>query len=186
MIIPIIIEIVLGTALLVVGSLFWDCAKSPRLLADLLGDYGKLLMFRPFLHYEARDEAAYNAIFERRTLKSIGDPNLAYPLHIAHFIKASLSSVAKVRNMLLLGVVGIVGGSCFLGLAFSLINMGLFFLLALRRISNPALGNVQRDVHMLMRMIAKWNAIAPVECRRFCSQEQPRMLEAVYKVVAGE
>jgi|WetSurMetagenome_2_1015567.scaffolds.fasta_scaffold10665_4 hypothetical protein len=175
MIIKVIIEIILGVVLLCVSSSFWNCVKSPKFLAKILGDYDEL---KKFCHHIGKEK------IEQESEKV--NPQIGYSASIALWIKASISALDKTRNMLLVITIGILIGSYFLGNIFLFINIALFVLMAFPSISAPAQNNIFSDIHTIMVNVYKWDKVNRAECEHFCNFEQPRFLKNIYKAVTEE
>lgn len=175
MVIKIIIEIILGFILLCISSGFWNCVKSPKLLAKTLGNYDELK--RVFHH------------LGKETLKQeseVVDATIGFSANIALWINASVSALDKTRNMSLLVIIGIFVGSYFIGNMFLLINVALFVIMAFPSISASAQNSIFSDIHTIMLNVYKWNNVNRAECEHFCNTEQPRLLKNIYKVVTEE
>ncbi len=175
MVIKIIIEIILGFILLIVSSGFWNCVKSPKFLAKLLGDYDEL---KKFFHHLGKEKIKQKS--------EIVDPKIVFSVNIALWIKASVSALDKTRNMSLVVIVGIFIGSYFIGNIFLLINIVLFFIMAFSNISASAQNNIFSDIHTIMLNVYKWDKVNRAECEHFCNTEQPRIFKNIYKVVTEE
>ena len=175
MIIKIIIEIVLGFILMGIGSAFWNCVKSPKFLAKILGDYDEL---KKFFHHLGKEKIKQESEFV--------DPEIGYSANIALWIKASISALDKTRNMLLVVIIAILIGSYFLGNVFLFINIALFIFVAFPNISASAKNNIFYDIHTVMLNVYKWNKVDHNECEHFCNVEQPRTLKNIYRVVTEE
>ncbi|MCX5749035.1 MAG: hypothetical protein NTZ10_02145 [Candidatus Saganbacteria bacterium] len=175
MIIKVIVEIILGFILLGVSSAFWNCVKSPKFLANVLGDYDEL---KRFFHHLGKENIKHES--------EVVDPKIGFSANIVLWIKASLSALDKTRNMLLVVIIGIFIGSYFLGNIFLLINAVLFFIMAFPSISAAAKNNIITDIHTIMLNVYKWNKVNHAECERFCNLEQPRIMKNIYRVVTEE
>lgn len=175
MLIKITAEIILGFILLVASSGFWNCVKSPRFLGKTLGDYGEL---RKFYHFLGRDRIKQES--------GVVDPHFGFSVNIIIWIKASMSALDKMRNMLLIIIIGICIGSYFLGNIFLSINIVLFFGMAFSGISDSAQNNVFADIHTIMLNVHKWNEVNQAECEHFCNTERPKILKNIYRVVTEE
>jgi hypothetical protein len=175
MVIKIIVEIVLGYILLCISSGFWNCVKSPKFLANTLGNYDELKRFFQHLGKEKIKQES-----------EVVDPKIGFSANIALWIKASVSALDKTRNMSLIVIIGIFIVSYFIGNIFLLINIALFFVMAFPNISASAKNNIFSDIHTIMLNVYKWNNVNRAECEHFCNTEQPRILRNIYKVVTEE
>jgi hypothetical protein len=182
MITKIVVEIVLGFILLSISFAFWNCVKSPKFLAKILGDYEEL---KRFYHYLGKEKIE----LESKKIEPLPfdeNPNIGFQVNIALWIKASISALDKTRNMLFVAILGILIGSYFLGNAFLLINVLFFIVMAFPNISASAKNNIITDIHVLMVNVCKWNKIDHNECERFCNLEQPKILKNIYTIVTEE
>ena len=178
MAIKIIIEIILGLILAGVGSTFWNCVKSPKILGKLLDDYDEL---KRFYNNFLRKKQNWQEIEK-------DEPKIGYYEEITCWMKASLFALDKARNMMLVVIIGIFIASYFLGSIFLFINIVLFAILLfpLDRIHSSALANLFQDIHKIMFNVYKWNHVHHAECQHFCNIEQPRIFKNIYRVVTEE
>lgn len=175
MTIKIIIEIILGFVLLGVSSAFWNCVKSPKFLAKLLGDYAELKKFYNHLGVEKIEQ-------ESEKVAPINE-KLGFSTNIVLWMKASISALDRTRNMLAVVIIGILIGSYFLGNIFLFINIALFIVMAFLGIAASAQNNIFSDIHTMMLNVYKWDKVNHSECEHFCNVEQPRILKNIYRVV---
>jgi hypothetical protein len=175
MTIKIVIEIILGFILLGISSAFWNCVKSPKFLAKLLGDYGELKKFYNYLGAEKIKQ-------ESEKVAPVNE-KLGFSTNIVLWMRASISALDRTRNMLAVVIIGILIGSYFLGNIFILINIVLFVAMVFPSISADAKNNIMTDIHTIMLNVYKWDKVNHSECEHFCNIEQPRILKNIYRVV---
>jgi len=174
MILRIVIEVILGAALLSVSTSFWACIKSPKFLGRILVNYDEPKKF--FDHFGV-DKIHQESQAVQPILGS-------YSANIATWMKSSFSALDKARNMTLFFSVVIILTGFLLGIEFVLINTIVFFLTALAPIPAPARNNMFSDIHTIIINVYKWNTVDQNECRTFCNTEQPRILKNIYRLVS--
>jgi hypothetical protein len=179
MVIRVAIEIVLVVLLFLIGVGFWNCAKSPRFLLRLLSDYDVLRRF----YLNMKREQFERTVVPFPPAAESATPEVAFPVTIASYIRASLIALSRTRNMLSVPIVGILVGSHFLGSPFLLINLAVFLLLALPPLSDAAQNNAFSDIATLALYVYKWNQIDEEECRWFCNERWPRFLKTLHRVL---
>jgi hypothetical protein len=160
--------------LLGISYAFWNCAKSPRALGKLLGDYNRLKA----IYLACRTDV-------ERDSQTV-DPLVGYPKDIMIIFKASVTALERTRNMVLVPTIGLLIGSYFLGSIFLLVNIGIFFVMAFPGLSGSSVKNLLSDVYAIMLRVHKWRRVNDAACEDFCVREQPRILQAIYRVLQDD
>ncbi|MGI0060306.1 MAG: hypothetical protein ACREBJ_11125, partial [Nitrosotalea sp.] len=184
MIAKIVLEIILALVTLSIGSLFWNCVKSPIILGRLFTDYTEI---KKLSQYLGKEKIINNPNLLNKGIV-FGNDSLWFQTSIASWIKASVSTLDKIRNVLFLLAALVLILSFFLNHTFLIINLILFLvtLLPANKIHKSALANLFQDIHVLMTHVYRWNIIDQSSCKSFCNIEQPRFLKNIYRVVVEE
>jgi hypothetical protein len=154
----ILLGVVLGVIVFFFSFMFWAIGKKNRLLHEKMTDREFLTAFLMFEHNRQH--------FSKRTahFSPIG-PGYALNLKIA--VQSTLAADNRIRVIGVLGIIGSIGASYFLGSLYAIVNLGLFFVAALLPIGEPGVRNTLRSILEAALILYKWNETAPEECADF-------------------
>lgn len=168
----IILEIVIGFAVLGLGMFSWSIIKAPSFQLKLLSNIEEI---NSFMNYIGKE----NFINEGNKIEPISG---SYENNVLLYLQSSIKGLENTRNIIFFIVFILFVISCFLGIPNLLINIGLFFLSAFLGIHSSIKNSIIIDIHSVMLNIFKWNKEDPKGCRKFCTNEKV-YLKNLHKII---
>ena len=169
--IKVVLEVVLSFITLAVGSSFWSLVRLPKYLLAVMRTPGNLDLLQI---------SQFTGVIEV-------DPNLeariGYPSLLFTDVKSSLSAWRLTKFGALIGSLMLIALSFLLGLRYLVVTVLIFFLSGLMDIQKAAKGNVFRDVQVMLGRIDRWRKSDPEECRKYCTETNPKFFREMYLAV---
>ena len=168
----IILEVLLGFAVLILGFGFWSAGRGPAFMKKLLSDSQELEKIIKYIGEE-------NLINDGKEVEpSFG----SYENNVSLFLSLGIKGLDRTRNFMLIFVLVLLLSSFFLDSKFLIINICLFFLSAVGGVHSTVKNSIVTDIHSVMLNIYKWNAMNPENCKNFCVNEKP-YLKNIYVLI---
>jgi hypothetical protein len=173
MLLHIIIEVVLGVAMLFAGQTVWQLRKRDR-----------------FMRQAIQTPAFLESLISRDSLASPPTRVLAfvqqqgqlgYVLNMKCLMDADKISQRRATILFALAVAAILVGSYFLGLVYLAINVALFFLTATIPIAPSAQSNAAEHIFTTGLLLHRWRLHDAKECDEFV--ERASSIRLLYDVV---
>ena len=172
----IIIEIVLGTAVLFAAQSFWQLRKRQSFLKQAISN---TVLLQLVISRDSLTSPPPHIVF--LTSLPVQKDETGYVINIKRVSDADRATQRRVTLMFAVPIVAILVGSYFLGALYLAINVGLFFLTALVPISSSARRNAVDHILTIAVILHRWRLERPAECDKWI--EDAWSLRPLYEAV---